>query len=1280
MTEEREIPTSTDEEYFRKPKGGIELANIFAEYPTEKDPELAAKLYSYKEFKDLGEFIDLQEKQQKGPTERLFNHQEVIARWICPLTGQDRVIIISDPGMGKTPSGVIFCEQGNSRDRKALVITPSDKINDGFKKNIFKIVSNKYKVPPSELASLLETSAPISSSTSTQPQQQQQKKSRSRKVGSNPLTNVTVSDGIAGSNVTQKKIEFEQGTLPLSDYYTFETRDHFASIIAENFDPDTDALRPEFLAEYEGCSIIIDELHHIRGTRETQKTKKKKKEKNENLITDSALSRVLGGDDKIQWLKGVRNSYRAYLLFFHSLKKVRLCGLTATPAVDNIIEYFFTMNLLLPRDKLFISNKPTFNNFKKLDHEQLIREINERCSGMIAYARARYRAKRIDVGLTIGEQESETGEIVDYKSKYVPCVMSIDQYDVIRRIEKDEGVPQLDEVPEDIMEIEDIPERENAFMTNSRSASNIIFYYNNKWVSGNEPRVGAGGKRIKGKNKDPVFNYYFEGDAIKGWRFAEAPNDRARQAAIDFMKETVSKLDVDGGLPSVSPKYAEVIKYLQRNDKRVTYIYSTFVTGSGIAVLYAIILLYPEFEAYQGQSLNDLIEEKRKLGNRVGPKRIALLTSKLTKIQTKNLINIFNSKANKYGDLIYAVLGSPSSGESYSFFNVRRVIIASHPWNASLKKQVDGRSFRIEGAKAFDDPNERNVEVITLAAVAPPPYDKNVTPDVRVIMLAENKGKEITGPIRASKQCAFDGLVNKQLNQRPEERGYDYENDYSSSTYPIITGDITVDGEKIESKKVRTGNFDLYYDVDRTGPIQAITKYLRENTVVSLEQLIEDLTYERTSILFALDTLIHSRTKIQDGYGNYSYVVEKENLIFLQPEYRTPDPLYIHYSKYRYVSNPELPIVERLEAKEMVDNFYLTSIENPELTDDLFSDLYAIINHRISILYEGWIDGTYDFGEHPEVLNTILERLRTSGGFLELNEISEDKKKNVASSSKSTEKRQILLYHKLKIGHKVLKRESYARGTRLSAARKTKKRSEIRVYDGKTQEWRYANWDEDELIVDQENEMDRLVKIELSGNKVWGFKYLIDGKIYLLFPEGEKGRETKTKKGGRKRKTVEEQEETEEEEEEEEEEGEGKSKKEKGGADQRYKIRGKAVVSTNKSLIAYSLWHLAQITQPKRYYLDFKYDEEEAKRSREIWLGDLRPDPRSPKQNNQKYREDKDRPTLEEIGKNLEMLSFFRWFFTSEITAKTNNPNKRHLTTSYLIEERLKELGLLRDK
>src|SRR5574338_1196115 len=107
-------------------------------------------------------------------------------------------------------------------------------------------------------------------------------------------------------------------------------------------------------------------------------------------------------------------------------------------------------------------------------------------------------------------------------------------------------------------------------MTSSRSASNIIFFYNNKWVAGNENRVGRG-KSVK---KDPVFNYYIVGDAINGWRFADDPNDRARQAAIDHMKETVSSLSEDGGLPSISPKYAEVVKYLQRDDKRVTYIYS----------------------------------------------------------------------------------------------------------------------------------------------------------------------------------------------------------------------------------------------------------------------------------------------------------------------------------------------------------------------------------------------------------------------------------------------------------------------------------------------------------------------------------------------------------------------------------------------------------------------------------------------------------------------------------------------------------------------------------
>src|ERR1019366_8858718 len=211
----------------------ISLIDIVPEYPTEDDPKLAAEVFALPEFRELEEpFGKAPNPFGDKPPTLLFNHQEIVIRYFSPISDKRRGLIMPDPGLGKTPIGVLLAEQGKSLDRKIMVFTQNAVMEANFKENIHKFTGGIYAAASTE-----ETIA-------------------------------------------------VQG-IKISDFYEFKTYDSFSKTLLDSFDPHNNTFNPGFIEKYHGRRIIMDESHHIRATRQAA-------EGVSRTITDEALESVTG--------------------------------------------------------------------------------------------------------------------------------------------------------------------------------------------------------------------------------------------------------------------------------------------------------------------------------------------------------------------------------------------------------------------------------------------------------------------------------------------------------------------------------------------------------------------------------------------------------------------------------------------------------------------------------------------------------------------------------------------------------------------------------------------------------------------------------------------------------------------------------------------------------------------------------------------------------------------------------------------------------------------------
>lgn len=180
-------------------------------------------LYHKKEFNDVR--LQPIEKRPEKPGEYM-NHQIIMARFLSSYTPYNGILVMHEPGTGKTCASVAVIEKIRSEKssfRGALILMKGKNLIENYKKELVeKCTDGKYKVKDDE-----------------------DKEDKEEKVGYDNPGNLT-------ANKLRRRINKK-----LAEFYQFQTFETFSKQLSKMSDHD-------IIKNYSNIIIVIDEAHHLR--------------------------------------------------------------------------------------------------------------------------------------------------------------------------------------------------------------------------------------------------------------------------------------------------------------------------------------------------------------------------------------------------------------------------------------------------------------------------------------------------------------------------------------------------------------------------------------------------------------------------------------------------------------------------------------------------------------------------------------------------------------------------------------------------------------------------------------------------------------------------------------------------------------------------------------------------------------------------------------------------------------------------------------------------------
>lgn len=494
-----------------------------------------------------------------------------------------------------------------------------------------------------------------------------------------------------------------------------------------------------------------------------------------------------------------KNIYRNIWRLLHTVKGCKKIIMTGTPMVDNGPEIASIMNLILDEDNQMSSDiiKQYLEHDSNGDDERYFKKY---FNGRISYVRRKLES----IGDIIynGEYVEIKGKTHDIKlnTKLVLHEMSDHQANIYYSKDKDKSDEGAD----------------STFALEARHALNFA-----------PPQIRD---KMTGKLYSNVQDYLTIDKNSFGFTHFEK-----KLRNIETMR-------------IYSAKYADIISEVKTTNE-CTYIYLPFIPA-GIYPM-AICFMQQGYTYYDGKSVYDT-----KLGKR---RAFSIITSDISLEAIKNILNIYNSVDNRYGEYLQVVFGSKRSSEAISFVNVRRVDIIQPDWNSASIIQALGRPTRPNSLKAFPKP-ERYIKVNLHASITRD-EDGNVefTKDIELYLRSEEKQEEIERVEHYMKKYAFDAYLNRKRNNLE----FDIKDDsIDYSTYIEYFGNEIL----MKIKKEILDMFDLRFNMT----VKEILKHLSHK-------------YESHLILRSIDVILNENSIITNRFGIKCYVRKYDDTLYLQP-------------------------------------------------------------------------------------------------------------------------------------------------------------------------------------------------------------------------------------------------------------------------------------------------------------------------------------------------------------------------------------------------------------
>lgn len=358
-------------------------------------------------------------------------------------------------------------------------------------------------------------------------------------------------------------------------------------------------------------------------------------------------------------------------------------------------------------------------------------------------------------------------------------------------------------------------------------------------------------------------------------------------------------------LQKFSCKFAKITETLKnpKYEKELVFIFSDYVAGGGTTLLY-YALLSQGLSAFTGSSGK-------------GKNRIAMITHSTNVEERNRIIEQYRSPENKYGDYLRILIGSRAISEGVDLKNVRQVHILAPHWNNSVTEQAIGRGIRMGSHKDLTL-SERYVRVFRHASTKPNELKKDdETIDIYLYKLSETKDIKIGNTVRMSQESAIDCGLNFERNKVTDKslentrscqyQACDYECD-GIEDYAIRNKHGIIRYEASPDIRDYSTWLQFYSNYDVQQMIEKIVSLFHIKAEYSLAEIADNYPeYQIPIILEALRRIIDLRMPINNILGIPSYLIEANNIYFLQQTWSANidiSPLLSFYGLHTFISYP----------------------------------------------------------------------------------------------------------------------------------------------------------------------------------------------------------------------------------------------------------------------------------------------------------------------------------------------------------------------------------------
>lgn len=607
--------------------------------------------------------------------------------------------------------------------------------------------------------------------------------------------------------------------------------------------------------------------------------------------------------DEVQNISSEINwRYTSLHRVFHIIKRSKVFVASATPMVNSPEPIIYIMNLILPEYRQI----PTSTDISKISDEKLMSYF----SGMVSYIR------EMDTGVDIKYQGKPIELPRELEEELFKPQMNIVQL-VMKKFQTDAYIKAVEKSEED----------NEAFNINLMSVANFVF-----------PDGSHGGRFPRNETFQRNVNKEQFTNGIS--KYVQSPKINVYKPTDEF-KYYLSNLE---NIRRSSIKTGYIIDQLIKYPKKKAFVYDPFINGSGLIVK-SLCLEYIRHESvptgfsqYVGDSpafttitvsghksfcTDKTNIEDRKI--RIQPKRRYAIITGDNLNNRDNILELFNSYENRYGEYIQVLLGSEVLQTGINLSDVTEVFVNAG-YHESGTYQAISRAIRATShvnliedvSKQTGVPIENvriDVNVHKLAAIAN--SNEVDSYDLTLFLRSEEKDREIKQKEKLLMRAANDCHIHYDRNVRSMDVDGSAQCAYSDCNYECITK---------PPEKDDYSTFDILY-MDNL--IERLTNTLLHIFQMSPVLLLDELykhynDIEPKYLNRAIENMVYEKRPLNNNYGYTIFMQTQGNIIFVQYEYPSTN---VHYPISEY---PKMISVFENNSIDQFIKLYKPDITNPE--------------------------------------------------------------------------------------------------------------------------------------------------------------------------------------------------------------------------------------------------------------------------------------------------------------------------------------------------------------